>query len=271
MADRRRPARCGSRPCRARAPRGRSAPSCAGSSASNFCAPISSQVRLSHTRTVSARRRRLAVHDDVEMRVERRDLVDLDQRQPHLLRQRREMARMEATDICPAADAGYSISRSRRARRIAEQRLHLRRAPRLDLAAPRQIAPAAPAGAGMNADGSWVALLSSSPQRLGSRSNQARRRPKLNQWGQKRSWGSVAHNPWAKISAAYFFSAAAWSSPAPRAIPPRDAGALHRLHLVRGGAAAAGDDRAGMAHAAARRRGGAGDEADHRLLHLVCA
>ena len=31
------------------------------------------------------RRRRLAVHDDVEMGIERGDLVDLDQGEPHLL------------------------------------------------------------------------------------------------------------------------------------------------------------------------------------------
>src|ERR1700726_1930825 len=39
--------------------------------------------------------------------------------------------------------------------------------------------------------------------------------------------------------------------------------------LFSGGAGAAGDDGAGMAHAPARRRGGAGDEADHRLLGLA--
>ena len=48
----------------------------------------------------------------------------------------------------------------------------------------------------------------------------------------------------------------------------RDPGASQRLHLVRRGALAAGDDGAGVAHAAAGRRGGAGDKADHRLLAL---
>ena len=44
---------------------------------------------------------------------------------------------------------------------------------------------------------------------------------------------------------------------------------LHRLDLGLRAAFAAGDDRAGMAHAAARRRGDAGDEADHRFFDLV--
>ena len=39
--------------------------------------------------------------------------------------------------------------------------------------------------------------------------------------------------------------------------------------LVRGRAAAAGDDGAGVAHAAARRRRLAGDEGDDRLVHVV--
>src|SRR6476646_10094317 len=47
-----------------------------------------------------------------------------------------------------------------------------------------------------------------------------------------------------------------------------DPGAAERLHLVRGGALAAGDDRAGMPQAAARRRRGAGDKADGGLFAL---
>src|ERR1700730_15452603 len=54
-----------------------------------------------------------------------------------------------------------------------------------------------------------------------------------------------------------------------RGVGDSDAGALHRLDLVSGRAGAAGDDGAGMPHAPARRRGGAGDEADHRLLGLA--
>ena len=47
------------------------------------------------------------------------------------------------------------------------------------------------------------------------------------------------------------------------------AGLGQRVHLLRRRALAAGDDRAGVAHAASRRRGLAGDEADHRLLELA--
>jgi hypothetical protein len=46
----------------------------------------------------------------------------------------------------------------------------------------------------------------------------------------------------------------------------RDAGGAERGHLLGRRALAAGDDRAGVAHAAARRRRLAGDEADDRLL-----
>src|SRR5690348_11546911 len=44
-----------------------------------------------------------------------------------------------------------------------------------------------------------------------------------------------------------------------------DSSRLHRRDLARGVPLAAGDDRAGVAHAAARRRGAAGDEPDDRL------
>ena len=45
------------------------------------------------------RRRRLVVHDDVEMSIERGDLVDLDEGEPHLLGERREMPRMQAPEM----------------------------------------------------------------------------------------------------------------------------------------------------------------------------
>src|SRR5260370_42597563 len=45
-----------------------------------------------------------------------------------------------------------------------------------------------------------------------------------------------------------------------------DSGRFHGRGFGTGVALAAGDDRAGMAHAAAGRRGDAGDESDHRLL-----
>src|SRR5690348_4429933 len=44
-----------------------------------------------------------------------------------------------------------------------------------------------------------------------------------------------------------------------------DAGSLHGGHLLRRGALAARDDGAGVAHAAARRRGLTADEPHHRL------
>ena len=47
-----------------------------------------------------------------------------------------------------------------------------------------------------------------------------------------------------------------------------DAGGAHGFVFFLRGALAAADDRAGMAHAAAGRRGLPGDEADHRLLHV---
>src|SRR5450755_3928651 len=46
----------------------------------------------------------------------------------------------------------------------------------------------------------------------------------------------------------------------------RDSGGFHRRGLGTCIALASGNDRAGMAHAAAGRRGDAGDESNHRLL-----
>src|SRR4051812_48035207 len=48
----------------------------------------------------------------------------------------------------------------------------------------------------------------------------------------------------------------------------RDSGVFHSFDLVRGLPAAAGDNRAGVAHAPSRRRGLPGHETDHRLLHV---
>src|SRR6202008_960009 len=47
-----------------------------------------------------------------------------------------------------------------------------------------------------------------------------------------------------------------------------DAAAFQRFDLFRGSSLPAGDDGSGVAHAAARRRGLAGDESDSRLLHV---
>ncbi len=48
-----------------------------------------------------------------------------------------------------------------------------------------------------------------------------------------------------------------------------NSGLGHGLHLVGGGSLATADDGSGVAHAAARRRGLSGDEADDRLLHML--
>src|SRR5689334_15024028 len=48
-----------------------------------------------------------------------------------------------------------------------------------------------------------------------------------------------------------------------------DARGFERLHLLGRRAVTAGNDRTGVAHAASRRRGLAGDEGDHRLLHVL--
>src|SRR5690606_34802410 len=53
-----------------------------------------------------------------------------------------------------------------------------------------------------------------------------------------------------------------------RVLGDLDATGFHHRQLLLGGALATGDDGAGMAHALARRGGDAGDEADHRLLHV---
>ena len=70
------------------------------------------------------RRRRLVVHDDVEMGVERGDLVDLDEGEPHLLGERREMARMQAAEMV-LQQMQVLDQQVAAALALAEQRLHL--------------------------------------------------------------------------------------------------------------------------------------------------
>jgi hypothetical protein len=41
----------------------------------------------------------LPLHDDIEMGIEGRDLVDLDEGEPHGIRERREMARVQAAEM----------------------------------------------------------------------------------------------------------------------------------------------------------------------------
>ena len=84
------------------------------------------------------------------MRVERGDLVDLDQRQPHFLGQRREVARVQAA-VMVLQQMQVLDQQVPSAFPVAEQRLHLGQRLGLDLAALRLVAPAPPSGAGMDA------------------------------------------------------------------------------------------------------------------------
>src|SRR3984893_14066250 len=70
------------------------------------------------------RRWRLIVHDDVEMGVERGDLVDLDECEPHLLGEGRKMARIEATEMV-LEQMQVLDQKVAPALAVAEQRLHL--------------------------------------------------------------------------------------------------------------------------------------------------
>ncbi len=96
------------------------------------------------------RRRRLVVHDDVEMGVERGDLVDFCQRQPHLLGQRDEMARVQAAELVlqqmQVLDQQVAAPLA-----LPEQCLHLGKRRRVELAALRLVRAAPPPGAGMDA------------------------------------------------------------------------------------------------------------------------
>jgi hypothetical protein len=91
-------------------------------------------------------RRCLAIHHDVEMRIERRDLVDLDQRELHDFRQRREMTGVQAAvfvlDEMQVLDQEIASARAR-----AEQRLDLAERHGIDLPPFREVAPLAPPGA----------------------------------------------------------------------------------------------------------------------------
>ena len=70
------------------------------------------------------RRRRLAVHDDVEMGVEGGDLVDLDEGEPHLVRERHEMARVQAA-VLVLQQVQMLDQKIGSARPVAEERAHL--------------------------------------------------------------------------------------------------------------------------------------------------
>ena len=100
------------------------------------------------------RRLGLAVHHDVEMRIERCDLVHLDEGELHLLGERREMARMEAAE--PVLQQMQELDQEvALPRPFAEQRLNFSERLRLDLPSARLVAAAAAARAGMNAALAW--------------------------------------------------------------------------------------------------------------------
>ena len=96
------------------------------------------------------RRRCLVVHDDVEMRVERGDLVDLGQREAHRLGERDQMACMEAAEMVlqqmQVLDQEVAAALA-----LAEQRLDLGERRGIDLAALRVIRSAPPPRARVDA------------------------------------------------------------------------------------------------------------------------
>ena len=96
------------------------------------------------------RRRLLVVHDDVKMGVERGDLVDLDECQPHLLGQRRQMARMETTEAV-LQQMQVLDQQVAPAFAVPEQRLHFVQCRGVDLPALWTVEPAPPSRARVNA------------------------------------------------------------------------------------------------------------------------
>src|SRR6266851_4940189 len=95
------------------------------------------------------RRRRLPIHHDVKMGVERGDLVDLDESQFHLVSQRRQVAGMQAA--VPVLNEVQMLNQEIALTRAgAEQLRHLGESGRIDLPPLREIPALAPPGAGMN-------------------------------------------------------------------------------------------------------------------------
>ncbi len=84
------------------------------------------------------------------MGVERGDLVDLDQRQPHLLGERRQMARVQAAEMV-LQQVQVLDQQVAPALAVAEQRLHLGQRRRIDLPALRVIETAPPPRSRMDA------------------------------------------------------------------------------------------------------------------------
>ena len=84
------------------------------------------------------------------MGVERGDLVDLDQGQPHLLGQGRQMARMEAA-VMVLQQVQMLDQQVAPPLALPEQRLHLGQRRRIDLPPLRMVEPAPPPRAGVDA------------------------------------------------------------------------------------------------------------------------
>src|SRR5215472_11198505 len=96
------------------------------------------------------RRWRLVLHDDVEMRVERGDLIDLDQRQLHLLGERRQVACIEAGEMV-LQQVQVLDQQVPPPLALAEQCLYFGQSDRVDLPPLREIGPASASRAGMYA------------------------------------------------------------------------------------------------------------------------
>ena len=113
-------------------------------------APASSQLEAVADPHRHRRRRFLVVHDDVEMGVERGDLVDLDKGEPHLLGQCRQMARVQAAETV-LQQMQVLDQQVAAALAVPEQRLHLGQRRRVDLPALRMVETAPPPRPRMNA------------------------------------------------------------------------------------------------------------------------
>ena len=84
------------------------------------------------------------------MSIERGDLVDLDEGEPHLLGERREMPRMQAPEVVLQQVQVFD-QQVAPALAVTEQRLHLGERRGIDLPALRMIRPAPPPRARMDA------------------------------------------------------------------------------------------------------------------------
>jgi hypothetical protein len=103
-------------------------------------------------------RRFLAVENDIEMRIERGNLVDLDQGEPHLLGERREMGRAQIA-VMVLDQMEMLDQQVPPARTIAEHRTHLVERLRIDLPSLRRPPPLTATGTRMNAPNRFLDRL----------------------------------------------------------------------------------------------------------------